>query len=919
MSDPFSVSAGVVGVVSLGLTICQGLASYYGPWNAYDEEISDFTAKIEGLQTILEMLSGFIAEIKDLNSLPDQYLKLVLEKSLAKFDSSDSFPLIKKHDWLRWKRATYPFKKDTLVALSQTISGLQDNLALTLQLLNSAFLAQQQQQLQEVASKATCIDVRTAKILEIVEASSTSSQALVHRIGSIDDIWRQQELINIGRHKAMRLTTSQADLISRYCTCNTETSRSSVFTFSAFVAHKVLCPMYVPGQKTIAIAARYAFCNHLLGLSVDFMMTLTQGVGQLSIYRTVRFHSVVSSHSPAFKLMRRVMTLIWAERPEELLRETQEQILQMLRDKKVNPTDCLRDGSTLLHVLAHNVAVWYGSTPGSFGIVRGFVCALIEAGVPVNEKDLRGITAIDRFISYLPSVERSRPPYSTIGLDLLQCLLRSGGCLKSLDRQANTQPRKRVRGQNSKARLRVKLTSAPTSEEGLRHCLSKINNYKHTPLPTFSTLLIEALGWVPGMLLLLESALPQEPDAIADCCLQACKNNEHDSALLLLGYRPTLSLNNLESTVDCVNIDVLRTTISLLASQRHRLEELARHHLPTQTLHALKLPLRGLLDSAAGKVYDALTKAGLEVQPEPDTGYFQHPGDSVYSAIRNDITAAGLLYDAGFTHLQQRGKNGTVPLAELQLLRPALYGPFADLLNWMIHRGASLYQPSLGGYPAIFGVAEAFGSGFSWYRSSSPSARDEFRLSLESMTGDAGQLLATLFSDEALDDCQCACSDTGCSPWTRFLKKCLSIPTQIIPELQGRIHEVCGVEFPKSNSLDIVRHATFGELGLTHTCHAKEDGRVSWMDPEDIHEVHDEESDLIDQLNHLMVEFEEKYHELGVGLEQFFLDYWQDRMDEIYFADDGAQEHVRQVQELGVILSDRAEDVDEDSDDTLLF
>jgi hypothetical protein len=149
MTDPFSISAGVVGVVSLGLTVSQGFMSFYGPWKSYDEEIQDFTGKLDGLQNILKILEGFILDEDDLGLASDQYKKLVLanlascqtacrrlEEMLEKCKSTDCSPFVRKHDWLRSRRAAYPFKKETLVILCQTVSGLQDNLSLALQLLN---------------------------------------------------------------------------------------------------------------------------------------------------------------------------------------------------------------------------------------------------------------------------------------------------------------------------------------------------------------------------------------------------------------------------------------------------------------------------------------------------------------------------------------------------------------------------------------------------------------------------------------------------------------------------------------------------------------------------------------------------------------------------------------------------------------
>lgn len=149
MADPLSISGGVVGVVSLGLTLCQGLIAYYGPWKSYDDEISGFTTRLECLQHSLQVLHGFISPEQELDLPSDQYKKIVslqlkscedacqkLEGMLDKCKSTDTSEFVKKHDWLRLKRALYPFKKETLVTVSQHVSGLQDNLNLSLQLLN---------------------------------------------------------------------------------------------------------------------------------------------------------------------------------------------------------------------------------------------------------------------------------------------------------------------------------------------------------------------------------------------------------------------------------------------------------------------------------------------------------------------------------------------------------------------------------------------------------------------------------------------------------------------------------------------------------------------------------------------------------------------------------------------------------------
>ncbi|KAL4948589.1 hypothetical protein BDW69DRAFT_90641 [Aspergillus filifer] len=194
MSDPFSVSAGVVGVVSLGLTVCQGLIAYYGPWKGYDDEIAKFTTRLEGLQSTLKVLGGFVSPEQELDLPSDQYRDLVslqldscqkscgeLDELLQKCRSNDTSPFVRKHDWLRLKRALYPFNKDSLVTVSHTVSGLQDNLQLSLQLLNSALISQQQKQIQKLMSTTTTINIQTTKVLGLVQTSASvenSSQAI---------------------------------------------------------------------------------------------------------------------------------------------------------------------------------------------------------------------------------------------------------------------------------------------------------------------------------------------------------------------------------------------------------------------------------------------------------------------------------------------------------------------------------------------------------------------------------------------------------------------------------------------------------------------------------------------------------------------------------------------------------------------
>ena len=55
MAD-FGAAAGAVGVISLGIQVCQGLVSYCNAWKSHDKDIGDASERLVGLRYILETL-----------------------------------------------------------------------------------------------------------------------------------------------------------------------------------------------------------------------------------------------------------------------------------------------------------------------------------------------------------------------------------------------------------------------------------------------------------------------------------------------------------------------------------------------------------------------------------------------------------------------------------------------------------------------------------------------------------------------------------------------------------------------------------------------------------------------------------------------------------------------------------------------
>lgn len=143
MADPFSIAGTAVGITSLGLQIFQGLFQYYAQFRGLHDDIDDILRRVEGLEGILKSLEPLIRRYESSTSEAPSQLQLALtacEKALqrlklmtekcGKTRESDSL-----QDRLRLarKRLLWPFKKDTLHGLHDTLNSFQDNLSLALQ------------------------------------------------------------------------------------------------------------------------------------------------------------------------------------------------------------------------------------------------------------------------------------------------------------------------------------------------------------------------------------------------------------------------------------------------------------------------------------------------------------------------------------------------------------------------------------------------------------------------------------------------------------------------------------------------------------------------------------------------------------------------------------------------------------------
>jgi ankyrin repeat domain-containing protein 50 len=166
MGDPLSVAGTAVGIVSLGLQVCQSLVSYY---QSVKDQSKDISTTLQSLERLTKTLENFEATVnrrrftKQQSSLVtdiEQHIYACedaieeLDQELGKFITPGSGVrhMIKSTT----RKATYPFKQGTLMKLRENVQDVLDNLALAT---NALLLDTNSEVLEQVHEASTVLSL----------------------------------------------------------------------------------------------------------------------------------------------------------------------------------------------------------------------------------------------------------------------------------------------------------------------------------------------------------------------------------------------------------------------------------------------------------------------------------------------------------------------------------------------------------------------------------------------------------------------------------------------------------------------------------------------------------------------------------------------------------------------------------------
>lgn len=140
-----ATAGSLVGLISLSIQSCQGLASYYSAWKSYDEQIGHTHRHLDELRITCETLERELQRITQ-NQEPavQQVVRLIascqdgingLRHALEQCHSVQIPHTLAAKLELYRARALYPFRKQTLKTLQDHVHSVQGNLSSALQVL----------------------------------------------------------------------------------------------------------------------------------------------------------------------------------------------------------------------------------------------------------------------------------------------------------------------------------------------------------------------------------------------------------------------------------------------------------------------------------------------------------------------------------------------------------------------------------------------------------------------------------------------------------------------------------------------------------------------------------------------------------------------------------------------------------------
>ena len=570
---------------------------------------------------------------------------------------------------------------------------------------------------------------------------------------------------------------------ARRCNCPTTLRRQtkSLWTSSWSLSwsgsttshHLKSCHYWNPYQEVWTTKFSVSHVNLLAAMALSASIRISKQAGIFSISPSLSLRGVVKESSPAFALFKDLERIYPTDRSMAIIEKQTllltRKVLRLLKEGTVSPYEVDENGGTLLHnaLLCANSRYAKDEVPAFQELIQ----TLLDAGAPINEVDLAGETAFD----YLGSRWHSFDPLKSNKNSVCEFLTTKGAEMSDsmfispsdrlqisieLQNVAMHEPWQDVNqcGPLSSAILRQSEQEVIRILRAKPSSIHELTRRQQNPMHL-------ACRWPRGIQLLLDagaSYLVHQADlcgglpitySIELFCLNAIR--------LLLDAGSALSspgwMSRSEEVLNILDLDTIPSfLLSSLQERRRKLFELAKLTLPAEVWTDLDVPTDRLLDGRAAEIQRILVDADIEI---PKSISVPQRRGTVYHAYMKDVKQADQLWDAGFRDIDVCDESGLTPITAIYMY------PKLEYAQWLLNHGADLEREiryvhddndnerePVAGLTALHYVACNLGTRIM--------SIDKPSLSLEEL----------LVENDARDDCHCACSASGCTPFTTLLK-----------------------------------------------------------------------------------------------------------------------------------------------------
>lgn len=358
-------------------------------------------------------------------------------------------------------------------------------------------------------------------------------------------------------------------------------------------------------------------------------------------------------------------------------------------------------------------------------------------------------------------------------------------------------------------------------------------------------------------------------------------------------------------------------TLQHLAKRRKELEQLAISHLPSAEIRSLGLCKRLVLDLNAVNVLKCLaahhynTPIHLMACSVDDEDMYIKTAVSVYVHIRDRETAE-FAFSLGFDKKTALLDAFRYVIWEVSIGVQTQTPPSLSYVEWLVDGGVQLESVIPVDFmdkvihPATWAhyLMARLGSYYSW-----ENAVDETS---------PPSVAAVVLSGTIRDECLCYCSLHGCSPLSKFLQafeagiRPIRVHQSSWIDIQTIERLLIGLQtFISEGELScswipeaVLRYLTFSTLGLRHTCCVLDNSDCEgYLDPEEINEIHEEDSATLQLLERLVAEFQPDYGRI-VALGPLLRDRWLPKIREVLEEIQSqrlTEEELRKAEDYGVI------------------